>query len=138
MFGLTPFERSDLRGTLREWERDFWKGFTSAGNCRTDIREEDDRYVLECEMPGLDKKDIHVNMDGNILSLCAKYAKEETSQPKGNFIRRERTCESCCRRVDISGIKADAVNATYQDGVLTVILPKEEVQTTSARRITVE
>lgn len=138
MFGLTPFERSDLRGTLRDWERDFLKGFVSAGHCRTDIREEPGRYILECEMPGLDKKDIKVDMDGNILTLCARYQKDETTNDSGSYIRRERTCESCCRRFDISGVQADAVNASYENGVLTVILPKKEAQKPSARRIEIQ
>ena len=138
MFGMSPFERSDLRTTLRDWERDFLKGFVSAGNCRTDILEEPSRYILKCEMPGLDKKDIKVDMDGNILTLCARYQKDETNDVQENYIRRERTCESCCRRFDISGVQSDAVDASYQDGVLTVILPKKEMQKPATRRIEIK
>lgn len=138
MFGMMPLERSDFRNTLREWERDFLKGFVSAGHCRTDIREEENRYVLECEMPGLQKQDIHIDMDGNILTLCAKYQKETQKKPDDSYIRRERTQESCCRRFDISGIRTDAIEATYQDGILTLILPKLCSQKSNSRRIEVK
>lgn len=136
--GFLPMERTDLRNTLRDWERDFLKGFVSAGNCRTDIREETDRYVLECEMPGLQKQDIHIDMDGNILTLCAKYQKQSQKESSGTYIRRERTCESCCRRFDISGVQTDAIEAAYRDGVLVLTLPKKESKKPQARRIEVQ
>ncbi len=135
--GFLPIERTDLRNTLRDWERDFLKGFVSAGNCRTDIREETDRYVLECEMPGLQKQDIRIDMDGNILTLCAKYSKQQQQESSGTYIRRERTCESCCRRFDISGVQPDAVEAVYRDGVLVLTLPKKESRKPQARQIEV-
>lgn len=138
MFHMMPLERSDFRNTLREWERDFLKGFVSTGHCRTDIREEPSRYVLECEMPGLQKKDIRIDMDGNILTLCAGYQKEMQKKQEGSYIRRERTKESCCRRFDISGIQTDAIEATYQDGILTLMMPKLSAQKANSRRIEVQ
>ncbi len=55
MFGLTPFERNDIWNPFRDFEKDFFKGFGASGHCRTDIKDEGDKYLLECEMPGFDK-----------------------------------------------------------------------------------
>ena len=62
---LTPFERTgyDLFRSMRDWENEFFGGKASVGNCKTDIRDTGDSYVLEAEMAGFQKDEIHLDDD---------------------------------------------------------------------------
>lgn len=139
MFGLTPFERNDIWNPFRDFERDFFKGFGSSGHCRTDIKDEGDKYLLECEMPGFDKNDIKIDINGSTLSLCAEHSENhDEKNSSGEYIRRERTCGSYCRSFDISGIDESAVGAEYTNGILKLTLPKKEKEQPLSKRIEIK
>ena len=121
MFGLTPYERNDLWNPFREFEKDFFKDFSSVNRCRTDIRDEGGKYILECEMPGFNKEDIKIDVNGSVLTLCAEHKSENDEKNKnGEYIRRERSYGSYCRSFDISNIDESAIEAEYTNGVLKV------------------
>lgn len=136
MFGLTPFERNDLWNPFRDFEKDFFRGFGAGGHCRTDIRDTGDKYMLECEMPGFDKEDIKIDINGNTLTLFAERNYEnDDKNDKGEYIRRERTHSSFCRSFDISGVDESAINAEYKSGILKLELPKKTKQQEEVKRI---
>ncbi len=138
MFGLTPFERSELWNPFRGFESDFFKTCTAPTHCRTDIRDEGDRFVLECEMPGFEKDAIQIDTNGSTLTLCASRQCDSGEQEgRDNYIRRERTCGSYCRSFDISGIDEGSIDAAYSNGILTLTLPKKEKQQPAVKRIAV-
>ena len=100
-----------------------------------DIYENDDHFVVVAELPGVDKKDIQVSVNGRILTLSGerttnKEVKEES------YCHRERSYgrfeRSFTLPVDVDNEK---VNADYKDGVLKIVIPKQE--TTKPRKITV-
>ena len=123
MYGLTPFEGGEIWEPFRAFERDFF----GRSDCRTDIRDDGDKYVLECEMPGFDKKDITVDVDENTLTLCAKHTSEtDEKDGSGRYIRRERNYGSYCRSFDITDIDRKSIDASYNNGVLRLTLPKKE------------
>ncbi|MGP6139863.1 MULTISPECIES: Hsp20/alpha crystallin family protein [unclassified Jeotgalibaca] len=109
------------------------------GNFNTDIKELDDKYVLEADLPGLAKEDIHLDYRDNILSISAKseMGKDETDE-KGNYIRRERSMRSYSRQFLLRDVDEENVTATFKDGVLTVELPKKEPETPTTRRIDIQ
>ncbi len=126
MFGLTPFERNDFWDPFRDFENDFFRGFRGTHNCRTDIRDDGNSYLLECEMPGFDKNDIKIDVNGNTLTLCAqRNCENDEKNDKGEYIRRERSCSSYCRSFDISNVDESAIDAEYTNGVLKLTLPKK-------------
>ncbi len=126
MFGLTPFERNDFWDPFRDFENDFFRGFRGTHNCRTDIRDDGSNYLLECEMPGFDKNDIKIDVNGNTLTLCAqRNCESDEKNDKGEYIRRERSCSSYCRSFDISNVDESAIDAEYTNGVLKLTLPKK-------------
>ena len=126
MFGLTPFERNDFLDPFRDFENDFFRGFRGTHNCRTDIRDDGNNYLLECEMPGFDKNDIKIDVNGNTLTLCAqRNCENDEKNDKGEYIRRERSCRSYCRSFDISNVDESAIDAEYTNGVLKLTLPKK-------------
>ena len=139
MFGLTPYERNDLWNPFREFEKDFFKDFSSVNRCRTDIRDEDGKYILECEMPGFNKEDIKIDVNGSVLTLCAEHKSENDEKNKnGEYIRRERSYGSYCRSFDISNIDESAIEAEYTNGVLKVTLPKKAEQQPETKKIEIK
>lgn len=139
MFGLTPYERNDFWNPFREFEKDFFKDFSSASRCRTDIRDDGGKYILECEMPGFNKDDIKIDVNGNTLTLCAEHKSENDEKNKnGEYIRRERSYGSYCRSFDISNIDESSIEAEYTNGVLKVTLPKKAEQQPEIKRIEIK
>lgn len=87
-------------------------------------------------MPGYDKKDISVDVNDGYLTVSAK--KEEKSEDvKHGYIRQERTA-SCSRNYYVGDIDEDNVKAKYDNGVLTVYVPKKEDKPEKSRTITIE
>ncbi len=139
MFGLVPFERNELWNPFREFENEFFKAFGSVSHCRTDIKDEGDKFVLECEMPGLNKEDIKIDINGSTLTLCATHKADNSEKnSSGEYIRRERSYGSYCRNFDISGIDENAIDAVYTNGILTLTLPKKEKQQPESKRIEIK
>lgn len=136
MFGITPFERNEIWNPFRDFEKEFFKGFGTAGHCRTDIKDEGDKYLLECEMPGFDKNDIKIDINGSTLTLCAEHKTEsDEKNSAGEYIRRERSFGSYCRSFDISNIDENTISAEYTNGILKLTLPKKEKEQPQVKRI---
>jgi len=138
MFGLTPFERKsyDLFNAFRDFEKDFFGNETSFNSCKTDVKDEGDKYVLEADLPGFDKQDISLDIDGGFLTLTAEHSAEtEDKDSGGRYIRRERSYGSYRRSFDISGVNADKIDAEYKNGVLTVALPKKQIAPPETKRL---
>lgn len=88
---------------------------------RTNIQETEDAYVFTMEMPGLDKKDVSVNIEGD--TLIVKGEKSEQHEEKG-LIRREYRSARFERSFSVNGINREGVRALMENGILTVTLPK--------------
>lgn len=138
MFGLTPFEKKsyDLFNAFHDFEKDFFDVGVPMNSCKTDIKDEGDKYVLEAELPGFDKQDIKLDIDGGFLTLTAEHsAEKEDKDSDGKYIRRERSYGSYQRSFDISNINADKIDAEYKNGILTVALPKKEIAKPETKRL---
>ena len=112
MFDLMPFgyERS-LLDSFDNFEKEFFKGMNrSLASFRTDIQDKGDHYVLEAELPGFAKEDIHIDLDENYLTIRAEHkAEKEEKDEKKAFVRQERYYGAYERRFDVSGIDVDAI-----------------------------
>jgi HSP20 family protein len=91
----------------------------------TDIKQTDNEYVIEAELPGYDKKDIKVELKNNYLTISAGKD-EEKEEEKNGYIRRERRTGQVCRSFYVEGISQDEINAKYENGILSVTLPKKQ------------
>ncbi len=108
---------------------------TSAWTPAVDIKEEDERFVLKADIPGVDPKEIDVTMDAGVLTI--KGERKHASQEEANGYKRvERSYGTFYRRFSLpDSADAERVTAQGKDGVLEVTIPKhEKVQ---PRRITV-
>ena len=92
-----------------------------------DIEEAADKYVIKADLPGVDKKDIDVKLENGILSIRGEK-QTETETGKGTKRHRtERFHGSFARSFTLpDAVKADEVDASYKDGVLTLYIPKAE------------
>ena len=128
MFHMTPYqnEAPNLFRWFDELEKSFWNE-SSAGlrQFRTDIADDGDHYTLKAELPGFSKEEIHVDVDQDVLTISAKHAdtKEENHD---RYVRRECCCGAVMRRFGVADVNTEEIHAGYQDGVLTLNLPKQE------------
>ncbi len=142
MFGLTPYERrcnityyNPFR-ELEEFEKSLFANHSAAPTFKTDIRDNGSEYVLEADLPGFDKENISLSIEDGYLTISAEHkTNNEEKDEKGNYIRRERTYGSYARRFDISGINEESISASFKNGVLAIVLPKETETENKAKRI---
>lgn len=136
MFGMIPFERNeDMFDLFDNFERNFFgNSGKSLPDFRTDIRDVGDTFVLEAELPGFDKEDIHLDLKDGVLTITASH-KTETEAKKNSYVRRERKYGSFSRAFDVTGIDEAGVTAAYQNGVLTLTLPKAKPVVPESKRI---
>ena len=87
---------------------------------KTDIRETDDAkaYRLAVELPGFKKDEISLDLRDGYLTISAE---------KGRILRQERYAGSCSRSFYVGDVKPEDIKAKYESGVLTVLVPKEDV-----------
>lgn len=91
-----------------------------------DIKEEDDRFLLVADIPGVDPNDIEVNMEHGILSIKGERESEKKTEREG-YKRIEREHGIFYRRFTMpDGVNPDGIDANCKNGVLTVTIPKQE------------
>ncbi len=139
MFGLTARRYNNLLGydpfrEMEEMERRLFNPAENAYALRTDILEEEGGYKLQADLPGFDKEEIHVDVEGDMLTISAEH-KEESEDKRDGYVRRERRFGSFRRSFDVSGIDQDGIAGDYTNGVLTLHLPKKEAEVPAAKRI---
>ena len=122
MFDMIPFTAPRAYKPSKVWDP-FQEFFgTVVHSAATDIRESDEAFTIETELPGYDKSELSVNMKEGVLTVRAEHQAQEESD-KG-YIRRERTSRTVERRFEVSGVDAGAITAEYVNGVLRLTLPK--------------
>ncbi|CAG9242995.1 Hsp20/alpha crystallin family protein [Burkholderia sp. AW33-5] len=93
---------------------------------KIDVTENDKAYTVNAELPGVAKDDIDVQVTGNTVSINAKIERKSEQKDGERVIRRERYSGAISRSFSLSGDIDDAnATATYQDGVLSLTLPKK-------------
>ena len=96
---------------------------------RIDVSETDDEYKIEAELPGINQKEIDVKIDNNILTIKGK--KEDTKEKKDkNYHLRERYYGTFQRSISLpSNIESDKIDASFKNGVLHIVVPKNVKRT---------
>lgn len=91
-----------------------------------DLREEENHYLLQADMPGMKKDEIEVNVENNVLTIRGER-RFEAEVKKETYHRIERAYGKFTRSFTLpSRVQADAIKATYKDGILEVLIPKAE------------
>jgi len=127
---------SNLFGIQREMNRMFDNFFNSsdqgedyaltAWSPAVDIAEHDDQYVVKMELPGVNKDEVKITLESNILTIRGEK-KQEKETKKENYHRVERSYGSFQRSFTLpTTVKNDKIDAAFKDGILSISLPKAE------------
>lgn len=102
---------------------------------RSDLRENEEAYILEIDLPGCAKDKIQAYVENEYLTVEADFRREETAKA----IRTERYAGRCQRRFYVGDIRTEDIRAGYKDGVLTLTIPKKAYERAEQeRRINIE
>ncbi len=130
---------------MEELERSFFGSPMSFFDSRdlaefkTDITDEGDHFLMEADLPGFDKKDIHLSLSNDTLSIQAeRHSKVEDKDKKDKVVRVERSYGSYSRQFDVSGIDAAGIKAKYENGVLKLTLPKKVAKAPEETKLEIE
>lgn len=108
------------------------------GSMATDIKETENGYEMDVEMPGFKKEDISVDFEKGYLTVSAKSEnKPEEKEDKHRYVKQERRF-ACRRSYYIGEVDESKITAKYSDGVLQVNLPKKELPKPAAHKIAIE
>ncbi|MDA8161982.1 MAG: Hsp20/alpha crystallin family protein [Desulfobacteraceae bacterium] len=135
MFEIQPWrpfrEVSNLRREMDKIWEDFFGGRELLGAEGTwvpaiDLSETKDALVVKAEVPGMDPKDIEVSMTGDLLTIKGEK-KKQTEEKDENYHRIETRCGSFSRMIRLPvSVNTEKITATYEKGVLKLVLPKKE------------
>ena len=123
---------------LRNMEKSFF-GDEPAFGMKVDVKDNGDNYVIDAELPGYTKEEINVDVKDDILTISAEKKAESNEEDKEKgYIRRERYYGSVSRSFNISEVEATGIGAKYENGVLSLTLPKKKEQIPQTTKIAIE
>lgn len=129
-----PFKelaRSDPFRNIDDFFRDFalapsLRGLDVEPRIKMDVSETDQNYQIKAEIPGAKKEDIRVSVDGNQVSISAEIKEEKEVKEEGKVVRSERYFGQQSRVFTLAHeVEEDKAEAKYQDGILSLTLPKK-------------
>lgn len=146
MFSIRKFDPVDKFS--RDLNRWFWSGTglepwqATGEGCiyvnvpRMDVSEQQDRIVVQLDLPGMEQKDIQITMENNVMTIAGER-KIERDENKDLYFRAERCSGKFSRSFTLpSVVNGEKIEAIYKNGVLEIVLPKREE--TKPRQVTVK
>jgi len=114
------------------------ESFNNMRQIRLDVKEDEKAYTISAEIPGVNKEDIDVQIDGNVLSIEAVTKQEKEEKEGGKVIHTERYYGKVSRSVRLAHeIDQKDAQASYKDGVLELTLPKK-TESASSKRLSIK
>lgn len=126
---------------------DFFRGFfvrpvemgasAEAPQLKMDVKEDGQNYVVHAELPGIKKEDIHIAIDGGVVSITAERTQEKEAKEGERILRSERYYGKVSRSFQLGqDIDEAKAVAKFNDGVLELTLPKKAAA--AAKRLTID
>ncbi|WP_020006554.1 Hsp20/alpha crystallin family protein [Salinicoccus albus] len=134
-FEMKPFNNSlfDMSSSdmFKDFGRRFFADFPKQG-MKTDIREVEDFYVVEAELPGIDKENINIEFNSGILTIEGQQSVDnEAKDENGKVIHSERSYNNIKRQFNFEHIDETGISANFDHGILNITLPKSNSETSS-------
>ena len=121
--------RNDMMDAMNDWfgfPRNFFDDNEIENIMQSDVAETDKDYLVKIDMPGMDKQDINVNYNDGTLNVSGtRKSFKDTSDKNRNTIHKERSEGSISRSYRLPNVAASESRAKYDNGVLTITLPRE-------------
>lgn len=112
-------------------------GLPTPSQIKIDVKEDDAAYTVQAEVPGVPKEDINVSIDGNVVSLRAEVRQHDEKKEGEKVLRSERYFGAVARSFQLPvDVDATQAKAKYDNGVLTLTLPKKQGNKT--QRLTID
>lgn len=109
------------------------------GNMRVELGETEKEYVVDVEIPGVDKKDITLDVDGGILSVAVETKRDKETELSNKVLHTERYYGMMKRSISLpDGVDDSAIKASYNNGILHVILPKKAEGEPESKQISID
>ncbi|MCY6958184.1 heat shock protein Hsp18 [Clostridium brassicae] len=144
MFEMVPFRRNNgLRKRTDNYvDRLFDDLFNDSifpsalanNEFNVDVKETETSYIVDADLPGVKKEAIEIDYENNYLSIRAKRD-DIVEEKQDNYVRRERRYGQFSRSFYIDNVEEDKIEATFNDGVLKLTLPKKEKGKPNKRKI---
>ncbi len=141
MFGMIPYRyRNEVSRPHAPWfPDDFFRPFFGEAfqeGFRVAVKDEGDHYLMEAELPGLSKDQIHIDVENGRLTISANWCREKRDAE--SFIVNERRCGSVRRSFNVSDVDDEKITAQYTDGMLKLTLPKLAEEQEKGKRIEIQ
>ncbi len=137
--------RGDDRDFFDGWFDDFFPPYPPRKDMKrfnaimkTDVKETENNYVLDVDMPGFDKKDISLELENGYLTISAKRENKVEEKDEKRYIRRERSFGQFSRSFYIGEVDENEIEANLKDGILTIKLPKQKKEIKKSNRIEIK
>ncbi len=105
------------------------QGQARTGQIRLDVKDEGSAIVINADLPGVKKEDIHVHVQDSVVTLSATLGSKEAEGAAGKLLHSERYDGALSRTLSLPcDVDEERSSAKYQDGVLTLTLPKAKAE----------
>ena len=135
MFGLVPYKKNinDINKMFDFILQDFILTDDNT-KMKVDIKEREEEYILEAELPGIKKEEIVLEAKDNILTISIEKD-EKIDEEKENYIIKERRYGSMSRSFSIDNVNIEKIKAKFENGILSVTLPKLESKNNKSKKL---
>ena len=127
----------NMMDMFNDFDRDFFRGFGRPEHMlygknadrlmKTDVRELEDGYEVDVDMPGFKKEEIHLELQNGYLTISTEKTLENKEEQKGKVIRQERYSGAMQRSFYVGKLVTEEdIQAKFEDGVLRVTVPKKD------------
>ena len=137
MYTMIPYRAASNAVRYNPFNDDLFRGFfpTLASTMRVDIQDQGDSYTLKADLPGYTKENIHIDLDEDVLTICADMNSDSEEKKDNGFVVRERRMGTVRRSFNVQGIDRESISAKYENGVLQLTLPKEKTAVETRKAI---
>ena len=129
----------NLMDVFNDFDRDFFRGFARPEHMlygknaprmmKTDVKETDEGYELDVDLPGFKKDEIHLVLENGYLTISTEKSLENKEEKKGKVLRQERYAGTMSRSFFVGeNVTEEDIKAKYENGVLSLSVPKKEAR----------
>ena len=129
----------NLMDVFDDFDRTFFRGFNrpehvlygknAAHMMKTDVKETEEGFEVDVELPGFKKEEIKLELNSGYLTISTEKSLEKKDEKKGRILRQERYSGTMQRSFYVGGgITEEDIKAKYENGVLSLLIPKKEAK----------